>query len=357
MVKMADGRYLMARKADMLTFFDQHHIVGRTITGIFPGEMDYGFSAMDDDAELEYPASVMFPCGIQTDGIISVEFNDWDQLEIAFTGAGPVILNMVPADRTSNPKIPCDLYSLNTMFHNCLQKKITEVIIDQDDRKMMFPCYNGIDMSAEDEGIWRIRLILEDGNCLAFSGSVDWGELELLDRDGEPMEVPVAWLRPDGPEAMAAAIDEGNYEKILSLLKAGVAYPVIDPLWEWPYLWSLQYTGDDPEDNRIRLQIAEQLLKNGESPTVVSEGKALLDYVCYKISNDSMDHEELEYLKKFMILLIAYGGHTQHCNPQIIGTFDLDDLDKFKYLLFLEADGHHLSGQIRDDRDNIIAIV
>lgn len=357
MVKMTDGRYLMTRKADILAFFDQHHIIGRTITGIFPEDMDYGFSTMDDDEELEYPESVMFPCGIHTDGLISVEFDSGEQLEIAFSGEGPVILNMVPADKTFNPKIPSHLYSLNSMFHNCREKTITEVIIDQDGRKMLFPCYNGIDMRTEDEGVWRIRLKLDDGTYLAFSGSIDWGQLELLDKDGEDVEIPLSWLKPDGPEAMAAAIDEGNYEKILALLKSGVDYPVIDPLWEWSYLWSLQYTGDYPEDNEIRLQIAEQLLKNGESPIVEIEGETLLDYVCYRIFNDSMDHENLEYLRKFMVLLIAYGGHTQYCSPRIIRPFDLAHISKYRFDIFPEADGYHLSAQIRDDQDNIIAVV
>ena len=40
MVKMSDGRYLMAREADIAVFFEQHHIVGRTITGIFPEDME-----------------------------------------------------------------------------------------------------------------------------------------------------------------------------------------------------------------------------------------------------------------------------------------------------------------------------
>ena len=357
MVKMTDGRYLMARKADLLAFFDQHHIVGKTITGIFPEDMDYGFSTMDDNEELEYPTSVMFPCSIQTDGIISVELNYGDRLEIAFSGEGPIILNMVPAEKTSSSKIPCDLYSLNTMFHACRQKKIIEIVIDQAGRKMMFPCYSGIDMSAEDEGVWRIRLKLDDETYLAFSGSVDWGQLELLDKNGEAVEIPLSWLKPDGPEAMSAAIDEGNYEKILALLKSGVDYPVIDPLWEWPYLWSLQYTGDYPEDNSIRLQIAEQLLKNGESPIVMSDGEPLLDFVCYKIFNDPLDNEEWEYLRKFMVLLVAYGGHTEYCSPRIIRPFDLDHLSKYRFDIFLEADGYHRSAQIRDEQNNVIAIV
>ena len=203
-------------------------------------------------------------------------------------------------------------------------------------------------MSAEDEGVWRIRFILADGSQLAFYGSFDWSCLEYLDEKGECKTVPMSWLQYNCPEAMAAAIDEQNYEKVLT---------VVDSLWEWPYLWSLQYTGDYPEDNGIRLQIAEQLLKNGESPTVISEGETLLDFVCYKIFNDPLDKEEWEYLRKFMVLLVAYGGRTAYCSPQIIRDFDLDHLNKYRFDILQEADGYHLSAQIRDDQDNIIAIV
>jgi len=70
-----------------------------------------------------------------------------------------------------------------------------------------------------------------------------------------------------------------------------------------------------------------------------------------------MDREELEYLRKFMVLLIAYGGHTEYCNPQIIRPFDLDHLNKYRFDIFQEADGYHLSAQIRDDQNRIIAIL
>jgi hypothetical protein len=156
---------------------------------------------------------------------------------------------------------------------------------------------------------------------------------------------------------MSAAIDEGNYEKILALLKSGVDYPVIDPLWEWPYLWSLQYTGDYSEDNSIRLQIAEQLLKNGESPIAMSDGEPLLDFVCYKIFNDPLDNEEWEYLRKFMVLLVAYGGHTEYCSPRIIRPFDLDHLNKYQFIMLLAADGYHMYGQIWDDENDLVAMV
>ena len=83
----------------------------------------------------------------------------------------------------------------------------------------------------------------------------------------------------------------------------------------------------------------------------------MLDFVCYRLFNDSMDHEELKYLRKFMVLLIAYGGHTEYCNPQIIRPFDLDHLNKYRFVMYLEPDGYHLSGQVRDDQNHVIAIL
>lgn len=355
---MADGRCLMAQEADIAAFFEQHQIAGKTITGIYPEEMNYGIYNWDElMEEIEDISACTNECAIQTDGFIFLELDYGHWLEIQFSGSGgPVILNMVSGDRPY-PKIPADLFSLNTLFHSCRGKKITEVIVDRNNDKMLFPCFLGIDMSDEDEGVWQIRLILEDGSCLAFYGSIDWNCVEYLDAEGKRKTVPMSWLQHNCPEAMAAAIDEQNYKKILVLLRSGVDYPVVNPLRECPYLWSLQYTGDYSQDSEIRLQIAEQLLKNGESPVVEVEGETLLDYVCYKIFNDSMDHEELEYLRKFMVLLIAYGGCTEYCNPQIIRPFDLDHLNKYRFAIFQQADGYHLSAQIRDDQDNVIAIV
>lgn len=358
MVKLNDGSFLMAREKEILEVFTCNHIIGRTITGIFPKEMNYGISNWDDlMEEIDDISAYTNECGIQTDDFVFLELDYGKWLAIQFAGSGgPVIMKMMSGN-DPYPKIPADLFSLNTLFHDCRHKKIANIIVDHNGGKMWFPCFSGVDMSAEDEGVWRVRLILEDGSCLAFYGSVDWSCVGYLDELGEPKRVPMAWLCPKGPEAMAAAIDEGNYEKILALLIEGVDYPVVDPLWEWSYLWSLQYTGDYPEDNEIRLQIAEQLLKNGESPIVEVEGETLLDYVCYRIFNDSMGHEELEYLRKFMILLIAYGGHTEYCNPQIIRPFDLDHLSKYRFVVYLEPDGYHLSGQVRDDQNHIIAIL
>lgn len=198
MVKLNDGSFLIAREKDILEFFTHNQIVDRTITGIFPKEMNYGISNWDDLLEeIDDISAYTNVCAIQTDDFVFLELDYGKWLAIQFSGAGgPVILNIVSGDRPY-PKIPADLFSLNTMFHGCRDKKIVEVAVDQDDDQMLFPCFCGIDMSGEDEGVWQIRLILEDRSQLAFNGSFDWSCMEYLDASGKPETVPISWLLPN----------------------------------------------------------------------------------------------------------------------------------------------------------------
>ena len=202
MVRMNNGRYLMAKEKDILAFFEQHKIVGKTITGIYPDHMDYGISNWDELLEENEDISHWTTtCGIQTDGFIFLELDFGDWLEIHFSGSGgPVVLHMASGDRPY-PRIPADLFSLNTLFRGCRGKKIVKVIVDRNKERMLFPCFCGIDMSEEDEGVWQIRLVLEDGSQLAFNGSVDWSCVDYLDADGALKTVPMWWLMPN-PEKL-----------------------------------------------------------------------------------------------------------------------------------------------------------
>lgn len=192
MVLLHDGRRLMANKAEIMAFMEKHHIVGSTIVGIYPQEMDYGIGNWDELMEEwgGFPPGDS-PCSITTDGSIFLEMDNGEWLEIEFSGDGPVILNMVPKGRPY-PEIPDHLFALNTVFHQCRGKQIVDVKVDvrSEHNGMMFPCYRGIDMSAEYDGMWRIRLVLEDGNSLAFSGWIDFFNFELRDKNDETVFVP-----------------------------------------------------------------------------------------------------------------------------------------------------------------------
>lgn len=213
MIKMNDGRFLMAREKDILAFFAQNDIVGRTITGIYPEYMDYGISNWDElIEEIDDISLCTNECAIQTDGSIFLELDYGDCLEIQFSGSGgPVILNVIPKIKLAKQpyhKTPTDVFSLNTLFHECRGKTISAVIADKHDGRMWFPRFHGIDMSTEDEGVYQIRLILEDESYLAFSGSVDWSCVDYLDEQGENKIVPMSWLLPNCLRAMAVAMDE-----------------------------------------------------------------------------------------------------------------------------------------------------
>ena len=362
MVIMDDGRRLMANKADIMEFMEQHNIVGRTICGVYPELMDYGIGNWDElmDEWGGVPQG-SGPVCFNTDGSVFIAMQNDEWLEIEFSGEGPVILNMLPPMLPYGrpaPKVPVDLFSLNTVFQQCYRKKIVDIQVDvrTDHDGMMFPCYRGIDMSSEYDGMWRIRLVLEDGNCLAFYGNFDFFGFELKDENGTTVYVPSSYFQGDGPEGMKAAIKEENYEKILGLIKAGADYPIIDPLWECPYIWTLRYLPDRREYSDICLEITEELLKHGEDPAAVWEAEALLDDVVFDLFN-VCGPEQCVYLSKFLIRLIAYGGKTEYCTPQIKGTFDLDHLERYRFLMFEMEDGYHLHGEIWDEKDNVIAIV
>lgn len=195
MVKLNNDRYLMAKENDILAFFSQNQIVGKIITGIYPEMMDYGISNLDEVLEeLEDISACTHECGIQTDGDVFLELDYSSRLAVQFSGSGgPVILGVVSGNSPC-PQISEDLFSLNTLFRDCRGKKITDIIVDRNNGRMLFPCFCGVDMRGEDEGVWRIRLMLEDGSCLALFGSVDWSCVEHLDARGELMTIPLSRL-------------------------------------------------------------------------------------------------------------------------------------------------------------------
>lgn len=60
---------------------------------------------------------------------------------------------------------------------------------------MLFPCYCGIDMSKEDEGIKNISVVLEDGSYLNFEGQEDFFNIEHFKEDGTCLMIDVDQLR------------------------------------------------------------------------------------------------------------------------------------------------------------------
>lgn len=123
-------------------------------------------------------------------------------------------------------------------------------------------------------------------------------------------------------------------------------------------LWNLQYNdGETAEENEQRLKIAQLLLEHGANPNIIPEknGESLFEWVLYTIFNDSID-ELWEYRSRFFILLVAYGGKTSYCEPEIIKDFDKSDMRQYYFCLIPEENGKY-SGEIRDKNKDTIAYI
>ena len=192
--RLPDGRTIMARYGDIRDFFDTHRIIGRQIADIRPFLMDYRVRFMDEFDDIEDAEQILMFTAIQTDGQVCIVFEDGDSCEVEIPGEAPVILGFNTAEWSQYPTYDGTCYSLHTMFRGIIGRTVVEVCILQSQRKMEFPSYRGVDMSEDDEGVWGVRWILDDGTYIQFHGSVDWFCVGHYTADGEDVYIPLAEL-------------------------------------------------------------------------------------------------------------------------------------------------------------------
>ena len=190
---LEDGRILAASYDDIREFFDEHHIAGRTIRDLRSARNDYMIRNLYDFEIEELEHWTTESC-IDTDGPIAILFTDGDNLEIEFCGDGPVLLGFNTADLSKYPEYNGECYKLATLFQHSIDRTITEVFFERSDHRMMFPMYKGIDMSADDDGVQEIRLVLDDGSCLTANGKIDWFVFAHEGVAGEEFRLPYAEL-------------------------------------------------------------------------------------------------------------------------------------------------------------------
>ncbi len=201
--KMPDGRELMAAITDIEGFFREHSIVGRVIADMRPSELDYIIGNLCD---MENIYETACSCGIETDGCICIIFDDGDSMEAEFSGSGPVLLGFNTADLPRYPEPNGDIYAVRTMFGGCIGRRIVSIELEVSG-SMMFPCYRGMDMSEDDDGVYRIKFLLDDGTTLALQGWIDYFQIEHLDSNGELVYVPMKRLLDE--------LDEQHLERYL----------------------------------------------------------------------------------------------------------------------------------------------
>ena len=88
-------------------------------------------------------------------------------------------------------------FTLRTMFRHSLYRRIVGIHFEKSSHKMLFPCYRGINMAAEDDGIKEIRFQLDDGISLVASGSMDFFDFEHRNADGELLYIQETELRKE----------------------------------------------------------------------------------------------------------------------------------------------------------------
>ena len=95
-----------------------------------------------------------------------------------------------------------------------------------------------------------------------------------------------------------------NYEMVKLLLKNGANPNLVYDNGTENALWNLQYTEEDAEENKIRLDIVKLLLKYGANPNIIVDGEGLLEYAISLCGEDV--GIQADYRWKFIRLLENY---------------------------------------------------
>ena len=110
------------------------------------------------------------------------------------------------------------------------------------------------------------------------------------------------------------------------------------------FLW--EEMGDEVPQ---RLEIARLFFEFGGNPNLQYEFETLYEHVLWEVFNDSITPHNWEYLKKFFIIMIAYGGGDENCRydkPKIIEPIDKSKISQYDFKLFTCPDGYHLEGHL-----------
>ena len=153
-----------------------------------------------------------------------------------------------------------------------------------------------------------------------------------------------------------------NIEMVRLLLENGADPNFIlcadKPLYQENPFWDMQYpVSDDAAENETGLQIAQLMLEYWADPGIIIDEEDLFSYVLFAVFDDD-DHEVLrEYRRRFLILLIAYGGSNNYCKPEIIKDFDKSNMAQYRFKLVPTGNRYRFTGEIIDGNGEVFAIV
>lgn len=152
-----------------------------------------------------------------------------------------------------------------------------------------------------------------------------------------------------------------NIEAVRFLLENG-ADPNLDipdlinscALVDLHFLWE-----EMGEEADIRLKIAKLFFDFGADPNLWYDGETLYDHVLWEIFTGDIPHD-WEYLKRFFLLLVAYGGGEGKSNnykPMLTEPIDKERIWEYDFKMVQCEDGYHLEGHIINPDGRDIGIV
>ena len=193
--RLGDGRTIMALYDDLCAYFENHPIQGKKLVDIRANTLDYmglgNFCEFPEEGWTEWRSS------IHTDTQVCLIFEDGSTLEVEIPGEAPIILGYNTADIESYPPYDGTCYQLSTLFQYALGHTIVDVVFHKTQGKMLFPVWNNIDMSAEDDGIKELAFVLDNGTKLVVKGVLDYYAFSHVDENEEELKVPISQLVSD----------------------------------------------------------------------------------------------------------------------------------------------------------------
>lgn len=116
------------------------------------------------------------------------------------------------------------------------------------------------------------------------------------------------------------------------------------PLHDLHFLWE-----EMQDEKQQRLEIVRLFFEFGADPDILYEDETLYDHVLWEVFNDSMTPHDWDYIKKFFIFLIAYGGGKEpscYKCPNLIEPIDRTRIYEYDFVLVRCEDGYHLEGHV-----------
>ena len=102
------------------------------------------------------------------------------------------------------------------------------------------------------------------------------------------------------------------------------------------------------EESTQRLKIAKLFFEFGANPDIDYDFESLYDHVFWEVFNDDTPHER-DYLRKFLLLMIAYGGGkgiSRYPQAKFSEPIDTTRINEYELQLHLCEDGYHLEGHV-----------